>query len=387
MKKYLSLFFIFFLAGCSILPISSQPAPEQPEEPITPTVASEEFHYNYYYALLDNEGKSVYNTMYDAVANFSDEVDFSGVDYETFLQAQMAFNYDHPEYYWINEFECTTTLGRVTNAHYIHDFSQEEYEECEQIASDILANVDANASTYEKLKYIYEYIINTTDYDINASFNQDIRSVLKYQSSVCAGYARTYQYLCNLLEIPSIYVTGTGKNGESHSWNEVLIDENWYWVDVTWGDPVFDNEDGMDNYLNYNYFCVSDRDFLDTHSISTGFELSNYSCKDLYSYPSCTSDDYNYYILEGCYFDAYDRYQIDDYIGTLLENGYTRSIELKFSNEDSFYEAYNDLFSNGEQDGYIFEIIKDHCYFVHTMKYEVHYSETMYYLSIDIYIA
>lgn len=375
------------LTGCSYLPFIEREIEPQPEEPIVPSTANQNYHYNYYYNMLNNEEKNIYNIMYESIANFEESTSFPGVDYEAFLRAQMAFNYDHPEYYWISEFQCTTTFNKVTEVSYTIPFSQDEFLECEQIAENILYNVDSNASAYDKLRYIYEYIIETTDYDINAECNQDIRSVLKYQTSVCAGYSRTYQYLCNLLEIPCIYVTGTGKNGESHSWNEVQIGDNWYWVDVTWGDPVYENESEMGNVMNYNYLCVSDRDFLDTHVINTGFELSNYSCSDLYVYPSCDDDSYNYYVLEGCYFDYYDRDEVDDYFGNLLKNGLIRSIELKFSNEEAFYEAYYDLFDDGNSDGYIFKIIKKYCNVSHSMKYEVHYSESMFYICVDIYVS
>ncbi|MDO4467437.1 MAG: transglutaminase domain-containing protein [Bacillota bacterium] len=386
MKKILIICLSLILSGCSSFSILKKEIQPQPEEPILPSNLNSDYHYNYYYGFLNNEEKNIYNIMYESVANYETKTSYPSVDYESFLRAQMAFNYDHPEYYWISEFECTTTFDQVTEVKYMNAFSPEELEECAQVAHNILYCVNQNWSTYDKIRYIYEYIIETTDYNLQANYNQDIRSVLLYQSSVCAGYSRTFQYLCNLLEIPCIYVTGTGKDGESHSWNQVQIDGNWYWVDVTWGDPVYENESGMGNVMNYNYLCVSDKDFLDTHVINTGFSLSNYSCSDIYVYPSCTDDSYNYYVLEGCYFDYYDRYEVEAYFANLLKNGYIRSIELKFSNRDSFLEAYYDLFDDGDSDGYIFEIIKKYCNVSRSMKYELHYSESMYYICVDIYV-
>ncbi|MBQ0066430.1 MAG: hypothetical protein KBT48_11765, partial [Firmicutes bacterium] len=378
---------LLLLTGCSILPFPLKEIEEQPETPITPTIANQDYHFNYYYSLLDNEGKSIYNALYESIANFEDTIKVPGSDYETFLQAQMAFNYDHPEYYWVTDIEYITSFDKVTKVTYTQPFSQEEYEECSAIASDILAGIDAYSSTYDKLLYIYEYIINTTDYDVNSKYNQDIRSVLMNQASVCAGYSRTFQYLCDKLEIPCIYVTGTGKEGEGHSWNEVCIDDSWYWVDVTWGDPVYDREKYLGNVINYNYFCVNDSNFLDSHTINTGFDLSNYSCKDIYEYPECYDNSYNYYVLEGCYFEYYDRAEIDAYIGYLIENGYIRNIELKFSNEEAYNEAYDDLFDKGSRDGYIFDIIRNHTGNIHTMRYELRYSDSMYYICTDIYIT
>lgn len=386
MKKLFVVMLALLLSGCSYLPFYEKKIEIQPEEPIIPTIASQDYHFNYYYSFLNNEEKNIYNIMYEYIANFEWEIPFPNVDYESFLRAQIAFNYDHPEYYWINEFECSTTFDKVTKVKFTNYFSQEDLEECVQAAQDIIYGVNAYGSTYDQLKYIYEYIIETTEYDLEAEYNQDIRSVLLYQASVCAGYSRTFQYLCNLLEIPCIYVTGTGKNGESHSWNEVQIDDCWYWVDTTWGDPVYENESGMGNILNYNYFCVSDQHFLDTHVVNTGFDLNNYSCKDIYTYPSCYDDSYNYYVLEGCYFEYYDRDEVEAYFADLLSNKLIRNIEMKFCDAESFYEAYTDLFDDGDRDGYIFDIIKKYYPVSRTMKYEVHYSESMYYICIDLYI-
>ena len=39
----------------------------------------------------------------------------------------------------------------------------------------------------KKIRYVYEYLVNTVDYDENAPDNQNIYSALVGKSSVCAG--------------------------------------------------------------------------------------------------------------------------------------------------------------------------------------------------------
>lgn len=65
-------------------------------------------------------------------------------------------------------------------------------------------------------------------------------------------------------------VTGTTDTGEAHGWNIVKCGDNYYNVDVTWGDPVFaEGESGEynlpDDLIYYDFLCVSDAEFSDTH--------------------------------------------------------------------------------------------------------------------------
>lgn len=70
-------------------------------------------------------------------------------------------------------------------------------------------------------------------------------------NAVCQGYALAFQALMNRAEIPCYFVSG-----QNHAWNVVPMDGTWYYVDVTWDDPVDigDRGDlygavGRDNFL------------------------------------------------------------------------------------------------------------------------------------------
>ena len=80
----------------------------------------------------------------------------------------------------------------------------------------VWAGISQEASTYEKIKYVYEYIINSTDYNENGQDTQNIQSVLLYHSSVCAGYSKAFQYLLNRMGFSCTYITGTIRDGGDH---------------------------------------------------------------------------------------------------------------------------------------------------------------------------
>lgn len=91
-------------------------------------------------------------------------------------------------------------------------------------------------------------------YDLTADMNQSAYSALVNGKSVCAGYARAYQYLLQQLGIPCYYCTGY--SGGDHAWNIVKLEDGYYNVDVTWDDAAA---------IRYDYFNKTDADFASTH--------------------------------------------------------------------------------------------------------------------------
>ena len=84
--------------------------------------------------------------------------------------------------------------------------------------------------------------------------DQSAYSALVNGQSVCAGYARAFQYIMQQLGIPTYYCTGY--SGENHAWNIVKLYNDYYNVDTTWDDT----EPGT-----YNYFNKTDAEFNTTH--------------------------------------------------------------------------------------------------------------------------
>src|SRR4029079_2030806 len=65
--------------------------------------------------------------------------------------------------------------------------------------------------------------------------------VLKRRVAFCEGYARLFETLCDYAGIRSEVISGYSRTNMSsrqfrcnHKWNAVLIDSNWYLLDVTW---------------------------------------------------------------------------------------------------------------------------------------------------------
>lgn len=219
---------------------------------------------NYYYSLLDNNGRIAYSKLYDAAKNLETYVTFH-TSYETVEKAILYFSYDYPEYFFLDIYNCECLIHNPGNVNeYVTMEYKDENNDLEYMfykdmfmSENIVKNVEG-LSTREGIKYIHDYIVKNTDYVSTAKYNQDVRSALLNGETVCAGYAKMFKYLCDEAGYDCIYVAGQAYNGKStgrHAWNMVNIDGEYYWVDVTWDDCLDSKK----------YFLVSDEKFCEDH--------------------------------------------------------------------------------------------------------------------------
>jgi len=207
-----------------------------------------------------------------------------------------------------------------------------------------LSGLPQGADDYEKVKYIYEYLINNTEYDATVEDNQNISSVFLRGRSVCQGYAKATQYLLNNVGIPATLVMGKViASGEGHAWNIVKVDGEYYHVDTTFGDASYisdsNNEpSGSANMwnnniwpINYDYLLITTAQIEKTHRIDPIVPLVK-----------CTSTRNNYFVREGLFFTNVD----EDKLQALFKREYERGssyITLKCSDNQVFVEMLDYL--------------------------------------------
>ncbi|MCI8801135.1 MAG: hypothetical protein HFH88_15185 [Lachnospiraceae bacterium] len=230
-----------------------------------------------YYAMLEGDMRQLYSQIYanamDLNATFAPVVSVSVEQLKSVFEA--VYN-DHPELFWLETgYSCKYLRNggcvEITLKYNstVNDFAGAE-QQFEGEAEKILAGAGGLNSALEKEKYVHDALMQRAEYDMSAPMNQSAYSALVGGKSVCAGYARAFQYLMQQLGIPCYYCTGYA--GEDHAWNIINIDGRYYNVDVTWDDT---------DSPTYDYYNRTDREFADTH-MRTG--LSVYL-------PACVSDD------------------------------------------------------------------------------------------------
>ena len=216
--------------------------------------------YPYYQMLTENQ-QSVYRQIYanaqKLTEKFAPEKTVSASDVKTAFEAVIG---DHPELFWLETGYSSKYLanGQCVEIDLKYNSTANDLENAKQkfdaAAQNLISGAAALGSDYEKEKYVHDALAAAVTYDLTADVNQSAYSALVNGKSVCAGYARAYQYLLQQLGIPCYYCTGY--SGGDHAWNIVKLDDGYYNVDVTWDDA---------STLRYDYFNKTDADFASTH--------------------------------------------------------------------------------------------------------------------------
>lgn len=214
-----------------------------------------------YYSIINETQRAVYRQIY-ANANAQNK-HFAPVEDITANDLKNAFTSvvnDHPELFWVDtayKYQYTPK-GSVADITLVFNVTANDLDssksEFEAAAKQIRDETYRNYTDYDKERIVHDALISRVKYDANAPMNQSAYSALVYGRTVCAGYARAFQYVLQQLDIPCYYVTGYA--GENHAWNIVKLSDGYYNVDSTWDDT---------NPNTYDYFNCSDADYASDH--------------------------------------------------------------------------------------------------------------------------
>ena len=298
------------------------------------------------FAALTAAQQDAYDQLLEHLVAREESFDIQNTDPNALDRAYDAVRYDHPELFWLEGYSYSmlpsSTTITVTPSFV---FTQQEIDsltqEIESAADAALATIPTQGSTYEKVRAIYEWVVLQTDYQEGPN-DQTIVGVFLDESAVCAGYSRAFQYLCHKLEIPCSYVSGTVDGRGNHAWCLVNIDGTNTYVDVTWGDPVFEDPSQADpDNINYDYLCVTSEELYRDRSATSPTS----------GLPICDSTQYDYYVLSGTYVDTLGDDGIAAYVGQAANAGES-SVGMKFSTQEDYDTAVSflesdDLFSLG----------------------------------------
>lgn len=284
----------------------------------------------YYYNQLDEYAKRIYDGFANNKENMKSgtyDIDFD-MDFndllntdggeetinQAFQSAWNAYNYDNMDVFYIDVEKLTLTtrttsiagfsshrvsLSNGNNASYLKENFSDTNKLTNQLAlleairTEIAKQLDSY-SNYDKIRYVHNWMINNIEYDsyLEAEEPYSISGALTEGKAVCEGYARGFKYIMDGLGIPCVLVSGEAINShgetESHAWNYVQLDGNWYAVDVTWDDPIIIGNGTVGNDVHYRYFLKGSTNFLDTH-FEDGY-LSPNSME--FTFPQLSINDY-----------------------------------------------------------------------------------------------
>ena len=306
LKKIVSVAMVVFMLLCVAACGKSGAGGEKNDEVVVAkhVPLSEEEYYQY--SFLNDEEKELYKRVRQAVMTYSQVVDLYNVDVSAARAYEIVdlFLEDNPQCFWLVEdsgriFNDVIIL-RYTDGEVYDDFDyptadrdkiDEMRAEFDSAVNEIISKIDPTDSEYQKELAIHDYLTASVRYDRGLTgFNVverypmlECRSygALVNKKTICTGYTHAFQYLCYMVGINSCRI-----HGEGHVWNAAKIDGEWYQVDVTWDDPL--DENNNDGYQHHRYFNITSEQMYKAHPLST------YSYHQILAVPECTSTKYAY---------------------------------------------------------------------------------------------
>lgn len=315
-----------------------------------------------YYAMLDDTQRALYRQIYantmavNAIFNPVRQVS-QGQLRSVFMA---VFN-DHPELFWLD----SAYRGKFDRSGNCVEIRLEFNELVDNLdaakarfreeAEKIITPADQLGTDYEVEVYVHNALLDKIEYDLRAPLNQSAYSGLVNGRTVCAGYARSFQYLMMELGIPCYYCTGYA--GEAHAWNIVELDGEYYNADATWDDT---------DPNTYDFFNKTDAEFNTNHrreDLSVYLPACNgtrYANRESSPRTSGANNPYSSArTLEDAGFDESSVLQnlaayYDDCYKQIMENGGSCTFQNVVDGENLWlqcYDAYNsDAYSAGYMD-------------------------------------
>lgn len=289
------------------------------------------FHnsYLYNYEKLNDEDKKVYRYIYYTYNELYGEISVPGNNVDRIEEIGNYVMLDNPKFFYINpSFEYrngTTNISFIPQYQYDEKEIEKLNQQIENNTKDIIAKAKQESDLVKRARLLYDYVVENVEYKENKATDQNIISSLIEKKSVCAGYARGYQYLLNEVGIKASYMTGKANEkvgdtakGDGHAWVMINLGDDYYYCDPTWGDNV---EKGMKHSCS-GYFLMNSDEMLKCYQPDDYFEKTK-------------NNKLNYFDNQSIYMSVYNETTLSNAIQKGLKNK-TRVAEIKCANEQIY---------------------------------------------------
>ena len=214
-----------------------------------------------------NRSSLLYDTLLDGLRNAKEKINLENLGvqvtkedlntaFTNIINSNPELFYVKPSYTYYASGEKVLSIVPQYSA--TGEKLKEQKREYEELVSEILKEVNASWSDFEKVLFVHDYLVKNFRYDPDYLTSKedtvyDAYRFMKTGKGVCQAYTLLAIELFNRLGINSGSVVSIDMN---HVWNCVELDGKWYHLDITWDDTLAQgNLDRFDDVLYDNFLC------------------------------------------------------------------------------------------------------------------------------------
>ena len=316
----------------------------------------EYFNYNQ----LNSIQQGMYKTILDAVVTMkTGNINLGKGTKKDAVVSMYAVKYDYPELFWLGfeygtgEKDDTVYLrfdkGDLEGYTYTHDERVKMMEELQTAVKSILDEcITADMTDFQKEVAIHDWICQNVVYDTDADVFADNIEDRKRENplswtaygaivnrvAVCEGYSKAFQLLMYSVGINSNLICGEVTDGSPHMWNTVMLDNEWYYVDVLWDDV--DEDIVIHTFLNVDAEMISKTHTSYSNMSYVKDNSTIYSGEYNLKLPTANSKKMNYYVV-----NETDINSDDEFFDVVVENVKLAAADGRDSVE--FYYSYKEM--------------------------------------------
>lgn len=297
----------------------------------------------------DNAMASFCTDVYNAIATFQTEYEIPrgmDIDTEAMQTAMFALLEDCPElFHFAPSYTYYTRAEKVVSLEFEYTMSPEEYRDALKAVYDRFDTwlIDFTGThDYELELYIYDRILEACSYSDSADYCRTPYGAVVLGQALCEGYSQAFTMAMQYCDIYCFQVGGMAQDldtneSESHAWNIIKIQDEYYQVDPTWDD--YDDETSSSSL--YAFFNITDEQMYSNRTIE-GQYLE-------FDIPVCNATEYSYYSFWGNTIEddtdmklfLYE--QLDNHAANLTEPKGTLLLSIRFTNNDMLTDFLDNI--------------------------------------------
>lgn len=180
---------------------------------------------------------------------------------------------------WIEyDYETQTGTAILSEVYFRYTLTPEQIQEAWNVINREVkiykAGIKSEWNELEKVLYTNDFLCKKCEYAtdiINSSHT--LYGALVDKKPVCDGFSHAFRYLLKQIGMEASIATSNSMN---HAWNLVKIDNEYYHIDVTWNDTLYNGIKGV-GITAYEFFLASDNAFENERKVSHNNWVADYN--------------------------------------------------------------------------------------------------------------